>query len=73
VSVSDDGEAYSMGWSEFTAENGVRFAYHSGSAGNFFATVAYDNRCERGIAIFSNSGTEPASIATETAVLEWMK
>jgi hypothetical protein len=49
------------------------FANHSGSAGNFFATVAYDSGCERGIAIFSDSGTGPASIATETAVLEWMK
>ena len=73
VPVSTDGEAYSMGWSEFTAANGVTFAFHSGSGGNFYATVAYDSRCERGIAIFSNSGTEPAAIATETAVLEWMK
>jgi D-alanyl-D-alanine carboxypeptidase len=72
VPVSADGEAYSMGWSEFES-NGKRFAFHSGSGGNFYATVAYDSGCERGIAIFANSGAEPAATAIETAVLEWMK
>jgi D-alanyl-D-alanine carboxypeptidase len=72
VPVSADGEAYSMGWSEFE-QSGRRFAFHSGSGGNFYATVAYDESCGRGIAIFANSGAEAAAIAIETAALEWMK
>lgn len=71
--IPTEGEAYSMGWSEVIDADGRQLSWHSGSAGNFYTTVAYDHRCERGIAILGNSGSEAAGIATESAVFEWVE
>ncbi|MFN9737674.1 MAG: serine hydrolase domain-containing protein [Pseudomonadota bacterium] len=73
VPASEDGEPYSMGWSEIVAEDGRTVSVHSGSAGNFYTTAAIDDRCERGIAILANSGSTAAGEAVEAAVLEWMR
>ena len=73
VPASEDGEPYSMGWSEIVTEDGRTVSVHSGSAGNFHTTAAIDDRCERGIAILANSGSAAAGEAVEAAVLDWMR
>ncbi len=72
VPDSVDGEAYSMGWSELELEGGVQVSTHSGSAGNFYTTAAYDHQCERGIVVMVNSGSERAATAVESAVFDFM-
>jgi CubicO group peptidase (beta-lactamase class C family) len=73
VPESEDGEPYSMGWSEIATGDGRIVSVHSGSAGNFYTTGAIDNRCRKGIGILGNSGSDDAATATEAAVLEWMR
>jgi CubicO group peptidase (beta-lactamase class C family) len=72
IPESTDGESYSAGWVEFDDGSGGRISAHSGSADNFYASVAYDHACSRGIAVIGNSGSTAAGDAIEELVARWI-
>jgi CubicO group peptidase (beta-lactamase class C family) len=61
---------YSCGWLEGTTENGIRFSYHNGSDGTFFAIVLIHPYKKRASIVFTNCRSDNAELAAMNAAID---